>query len=142
MELSHVSAIVNMVQSDRPEDAGNSQMYIVKAKRGIVTFTKCVSDLAQVQTAMRVSGRNLSAQKLVTSFFQGRKPIPEFKKERDANDITKEERSKILEGVENYPLPEGVFFNGSKYVNWDGETLKEHPCMPQMIEDFLKGEHV
>ena len=63
-------------------------------------------------------------------------------KERGANDITKEERTKILEGVENYPLPEGVFFNGSKYVNWEGETLKEHPCMPEMIEDFLKAERV
>lgn len=79
MELSHVSAIVNMVQSDRPEDAGNMQMYIVKAKRGIVTFTKCAGDLAQAQAAMRVSGRNLNAEKLVTSFFQGRKPIPELK---------------------------------------------------------------
>ena len=65
-----------------------------------------------------------------------------LQKERDANDITKEERNKILQGVENYPLPEGVFFNGSKYVNWEGETLKEHPCMPQMIEDFLKNELV
>lgn len=59
---------------------------------------------------------------------------------REAKDVTKDEKLKILEGVENYPLPEGVFFNGSKYVNWDGETLKEHPCMPEMIDNFLKQE--
>jgi small ligand-binding sensory domain FIST len=80
MELNHVSAIVNMVQTDHPEDAANSQLYVVKAKRGIVTFTKCAGDLAhEVHTGMRVSGRNLNAEKLVTSFFQGRKPIPEPK---------------------------------------------------------------
>jgi hypothetical protein len=41
-----------------------------------------------------------------------------------------------------YALPEGVFFNGSKYINWEGETLKEHPCMPEMISDYLKQEHL
>jgi hypothetical protein len=75
-------------------------------------------------------------------YYLHRNLLLRMQKERGANDITKEERTKILEGVENYPLPEGVFFNGAKYVNWEGETLKEHPCMPEMIEDFLKAERV
>ena len=79
MELNHVSAVVNMVQSERPEEAANSKFYVVKAKRGIVTFTKCDGDGAQVVPSMRVSGRNLQAEKLIVSFFQGRKPIPEPK---------------------------------------------------------------
>ena len=55
-------------------------------------------------------------------------------------DLTKEEHEKISEGADKYPLPDGVFFNGSKYVNWEGETLKEHPCMAEMIDDFLRDE--
>ena len=77
MELNHLSAVVNMVQSERPDDTANSKFYVVKAKRGMVTFTKCDGDGAQVEPSIRVSGRNLEAEKLIITFFQGRKPIPE-----------------------------------------------------------------
>ena len=48
----------------------------------------------------------------------------------------------MLQAAESCALPDGVFFNGSKYVNWDGETLKEHPCLPQVIDDFLEKERL
>jgi hypothetical protein len=79
MELGHLSAIVRMVQSERAEDAGKVCFYVVKAKRGIVTFTKCEGDTARLQTGMRVSGRNIKPEKLVPAFFLGRKPLPEPK---------------------------------------------------------------
>lgn len=82
MDLSHLSALVRMVQSERPEDAAKSSLYVVKAKRGMVTFTKCdATDATHVQPApaMRVSGRNVKADTVVTAFFQGRRPIPEAK---------------------------------------------------------------
>jgi len=140
MELGHMSALVHMVQSERAEDVANSKLYMVKAKRGIVTFTKCDGEVARSKSGVRVSGRNLDPVKLVSILFEGRKPIPELQKDRMAVDVTKEERAKILEGEANYPLPEGVFFNGSKYINWEGETLKQHPCMDEMIDDYLELE--
>ena len=78
MDLSHVSALVHMVQSERPEDAAKSSLYVVKAKRGMVTFTKCDATNAPAP-AMRVSGRNVKADTVVTAFFKGRRPIPEAK---------------------------------------------------------------
>lgn len=65
-----------------------------------------------------------------------------YQKERGAADLSKDELAAILQGADKYPLPDGVFFNGSKYVDWSGQTLKEHPCMPEMIDDFLKEERL
>jgi hypothetical protein len=63
-------------------------------------------------------------------------------KERTAGELSEQERAALLQAAESCALPDGVFFNGSKYVNWDGETLKEHPCLPQVIDDFLEKERL
>jgi hypothetical protein len=78
MELCHVSAMVQMVQSERAEDVAKSATYVVKAKRGIVTFTKCDNAVDKLQALLCVSGRNLDPEKIVHGFFQGRMPVAEL----------------------------------------------------------------
>jgi len=136
MEISHVKAIVRMVQSERPEDLEKISTYVVKAKRGTVTFTKCDAE----EWSVTVSGRNLHAEKFVVGLFDGRRPIKEVLKQRGHKDLTADELAEIMKTSSKYPLPDGVFFNGSQYIDWSGETLKEHPRMDDMISDFLAKE--
>lgn len=61
-------------------------------------------------------------------------------KQRGHKDLTADELAEIMKTSSKYPLPDGVFFNGSQYIDWSGETLKEHPRMDDMISDFLAKE--
>lgn len=72
--------------------------------------------------------------------FDGRRPIKEVLKQRGHKDLTADELAEIMKTSSKYPLPDGVFFNGSQYIDWSGETLKEHPRMDDMISDFLAKE--
>ena len=41
-------------------------------------------------------------------------------------------------GVAGVPLPDGFFFNGSDFVNMDGEISYWHPLMPQFIQQHVE----
>jgi hypothetical protein len=65
-----------------------------------------------------------------------------MQKEREAEDLSAAEHALLVQAAESRPLPEGVFFNGSKYVNWEGETLKQHPCLAQVVQEYLDTERL
>ena len=44
----------------------------------------------------------------------------------------------ILIGGAGVPLPDGFFFNGSDFVNMDGEISYWHPLMPQFIQQHVE----
>jgi len=39
------------------------------------------------------------------------------------------------------PLPEGTFFNGVNYVDWDGNHSKWHPQVGQLADEFRRRKN-
>ena len=35
------------------------------------------------------------------------------------------------------PLPEGVFFDGRRYVSFDGDAFDDHPCLAELLQDHV-----
>ncbi len=39
------------------------------------------------------------------------------------------------------PLPEGVFFDGRRYVSFDGDSFDDHPCLAALLEAHVCKEN-
>ena len=39
------------------------------------------------------------------------------------------------------PLPEGVFFDGRRYVSFDGDAFDDHPCLADLLEAHVQKEN-
>ena len=55
--------------------------------------------------------------------------------------LTGEEKAKIAEKCKAGDLPEGWYYNGSVYVEYDGTTSRDHPAYKEACEAFLAEEN-
>jgi hypothetical protein len=36
------------------------------------------------------------------------------------------------------PLPEGVYFDGRRYVSFDGDSFDDHPCLADLLDRHVQ----
>ena len=36
------------------------------------------------------------------------------------------------------PLPEGVYFDGRRYVSFDGDSFDDHPCLADLLDTHVQ----
>uniref|UniRef100_A0A6U4YMJ1 Uncharacterized protein n=1 Tax=Hemiselmis andersenii TaxID=464988 RepID=A0A6U4YMJ1_HEMAN len=132
MELLHLTACLGLARTegDKPE------LVVLKAKRGFVTVTAAPD--ASSQPSICASGRNVNTEAIVRALLSGRMAGAQATPLRTEKDLTAEERSNIKAQSVSEPLPDGFFFNGSNFVDFDGTVFQYHPEMDRLVAEYLE----
>jgi hypothetical protein len=81
---------------------------------------------------------NMNPERIVEVVLSAQRQPPACNPAVTAKDLTAEERRMIRRDHLHEPLPDGYFFNGSNFVDFDGKEYQEHPFMDKFIEVFLQ----
>ena len=141
----HLSATLRVAKSDSDEDHAAAAPCAIKALRGSVTVTPLPQGGRAGAgggggEARRVvaSGVGLDPSRVVAALLATQRPPPECPAALTAGDVTGEERRRIRRERLHEALPEGFFFDGSNYVDFDGREHAEHPHMDLFVRDWLQ----
>lgn len=123
-----------------------TELWQVDAVPGIVRFSK--AEARQVPALGGPTGSSaVSTLLLVGPQLEGcdveglvercRPRLPQPRPTRDASSITDAERAAIRKAHLSDPLPDGVWFDGSRYIDFTGKPLREHPDMEAFVAAWL-----
>ncbi|XP_071171400.1 dynein axonemal assembly factor 9-like [Mytilus edulis] len=93
------------------------------------------------QFFMSFTGCNLQEKVLKDWLRACAKQIPQKKKLIEKKDLKKEEIKKIHSQHHLDPLPEGWFYNGTRFVSFDGEKQEIHPCLEDFIQQYINNKN-
>jgi hypothetical protein len=137
----HLSATVRVAASDSDADVAAAAPCVVKALRGSVTVSPAPPARGPgggggAAAQVVASGVGLDPALVVAALLSAQ-PVPACPAMATAADVTAEERLRIRRERLHEPLPEGFFFDGSNYVDFDGREQAEHPHMGRFVQEWL-----
>jgi len=86
-------------------------------------------------------GENLDEEKLRDMLKNVVKPLKSKMKLRTRNELTEEQVRELELENRNWGLEDGVFFDGSRFRDAEGRSLKNHPKLEEIIENYLAEEN-
>lgn len=88
-----------------------------------------------------IYGRNLNApqaETLIKDLLKtSRTQLKQKKTLKTRETLTEEEIEMLKEKYVSSHLPDGWFFNGYMYLNWDGVQQQEHPNLEMIIKNYI-----
>ena len=85
--------------------------------------------------------RPVHARRVLGALLGAQRPPPDVATAATARDVSAAERLEIRRARLYEALPEGWFFDGANYVDFEGREYAEHPDMPRFVDDWLAARN-
>jgi hypothetical protein len=163
--LYHLTAILMVSSSDSEQDRDAATACRIKAVRGSICITPLSRSLPQPpshgrglpampsgsgspwrggdegvappQAVVVATGFNLDPSRIMEALLHEEAPALCSASVMTEKDVNTSQRRSIRQKHLYDTLPEGFFFDGVNYVDFDGNMFPEHPHMAQFIQEYL-----
>uniref|UniRef100_A0A1I8IH99 Flavodoxin-like domain-containing protein n=1 Tax=Macrostomum lignano TaxID=282301 RepID=A0A1I8IH99_9PLAT len=130
-----------------PVKQGNSKPQWLRFWRHCAADSSCLlpakakSDAAFTTAKVVAFGRGLETEDLKRMLRLCAPLKPTRRALMIRSDLTPAAVARIHKERHLDPLPEGWFFNGTKYISFDGESSKTHPSLEKFLESHIAEEN-
>ena len=83
-------------------------------------------------------GCDLDLEELGELMMASRPPLPFTKPLKTVESLNADEVQRVNKEKQTEPCPPGMYFTGSHWVNFYGEAVFEHPCLPDFLAEYVK----